>query len=180
MKIKNLFTEDVQKILTPESLEAIEKAFEDKVTLTVESALEQQDELYAKKLKTLITTIDKDYTGKMKKVIEAVDKSNASKLINIVKLYERANGRDAKKFKKEMIGSVSAYLETFLNESFDKSDFSQAVKNKTAFNVLENLRNVLGVDTAMMNPEIQTAALPGAGRREERPRSRHSLQEGFV
>jgi hypothetical protein len=161
MKIKNLFTEDVQKILTPESLEAIEQAFEDKVALVSEMLLKEQDELYAEKLITLIKTIDKDHTGKMRKLIEAVDKGNASKLVKIVKLYERDSKRDAKKFKKELIGTVSAYLDTFINESIDQKDFTQAVKNNTAYNVLENLRNVLGVDTAMMNPEIQNAVLDG-------------------
>lgn len=161
MSLKNLFSEDVQKILTEESLTAIQEAFNSKVEIAVDAALLEQDDLYANKLKSLIVTLDKDRTRKMKRVVEAVDKNNASKLVKVVKLYERDSKRDAKKFKKMVVESVSQFLDTYLNEAIDSKDLAQAVKNKTAFNVLENLRSVLGVDTAMMNESIKGAVLDG-------------------
>ena len=97
----------------------------------------------------------------MMRVVEAVDKNNASKMVNIVKLYERANVKDANKFKKVLIESISAYLEEFLSESIDMKDLDTAVKNRTAFDVLSNLKNVLGIDVAMMNPEIKEAVKDG-------------------
>jgi hypothetical protein len=160
--LKNLFTEDVQKVLTDETLTAIEEAFNEKVDLNVESALLEQDEIYAGKLKTLIDTIDKDHTKKMKRLIEAVDKSNASKLVKIVKLYERDSKVDAKRFKKTLIESISTYLDEYLKESINAEDFSQAVKNKTAFNVLKNLQKVLAVDSAMIKESVQEAVIDGA------------------
>jgi hypothetical protein len=162
MSLKNLFSEDVQKILTEESLTAIQEAFESKVELAVEAALVEQDDQYASKLKTLITTLDKDRTKKMKRVVEAVDKNNASKLVKIVKLYERDSKRDAKKFKKQVVETVGQFIDTYISEAVDQKDIAQAVKNKTAFNVLENLRSVLGVDVAMMNKSIKGAVMDGA------------------
>lgn len=159
MSLKNLFSEEVQKILTEDSLNAIQEAVNSKVELAVSTALEEQDTLYAEKLGTLISTIDKDHTKKMIRLVEAVDKNNASKLVKIVKLYERANKSDAKKFQKQMLQTVSAYLDTFLEESIKPEDIAQAVKNKSAYNILSNLRNVLGVDTALMNPSIKEAVL---------------------
>lgn len=162
MSLKNLFSEDVQKILTEESLTAIQEAFDSKVELAVETALIEQDDQYATKLKTLITTLDKDRTKKMKRVVEAVDKNNASKLVKIVKLYERDSKRDAKKFKKQVVETVSQFIDAYISEAVDQQDIAQAVKNKTAFNVLENLRSVLGVDVAMMNKSIKGAVMDGA------------------
>jgi hypothetical protein len=159
--LKNLFTEDVQKVLTDETLTAIEEAFNEKVTLNVESALLEQDEIYAGKLETLINAIDKDHTNKMRKLIEAVDKSNASKLVKLVKLYEKDSKVDAKRFKKTLVESISSYLEEYISEAVDQNDISQAVKNKTAFNVLKNLQKVLAVDSAAINGSIQEAVLDG-------------------
>ena len=162
MSLKNLFSEDVQKILTEESLTAIQEAFDSKVELAVEAALVQQDDQYATKLKTLIVTLDKDRTKKMRRVVEAVDKNNASKLVKVVKLYERDSKRDAKKFKKQVVETVSQFIDAYISEAVNPQDIAQAVKNKTAFNVLENLRGVLGVDVAMMNKSIKGAVMDGA------------------
>lgn len=162
MSLKNLFSEDVQKILTEESLTAIQEAFNSKVELAVEAALTEQDDKYADKLKTLITELDKDRTKKMKRVVEAVDKNNASKLVKIVKLYERDSKRDAKKFKKQVVETVGQFIDAYIAEAVDAQDIKQAVKNKTAFSVLENMRKVLGVDMAMINGSIKDAVLDGA------------------
>jgi hypothetical protein len=159
--LKNLFTEDVQKVLTDETLNAIEEAFNDKVELTVVAALTEQDDIYASKLETLIDTLDKDRAKKLKRVIEAVDNSNASKLVKIVKMYEKDSKVEAKKFKKMLIESVSAYLDEFLKETVNQEDLAQAVKNKSAFNVLKNLQKVLAVDSVMMKESVQEAVIEG-------------------
>ena len=50
MSEKTLLPESVTEVLTEESIDTIESALKDKVTLSVEAALAQQDELYAEKL----------------------------------------------------------------------------------------------------------------------------------
>lgn len=177
--LKNLFTEDVQKVLTDETLNAIEGAFNDKVKLTVESALLEQDEVYASKLETLLNTLDKDRAKKLKIVVEAVDKSNASKLVKIVKMYERESKVDAKKFKKSLIESVSAYLDEFLKESVNHEDLAQAVKNKSAFKVLKNLQKVLAVDSVMMKESMQEAVIDGGDKISKLERENKELKTQF-
>lgn len=177
--LKNLFTEDVQKVLTDETLTAIETAFNDKVALNLESALLEQDEIYASKLQTLITSIDKDHTKKMKRILESVDKANASKLVKLVKMYEKDAKLTAKKFQTMLIGSVSSFLDEYIKESVNQEDFSQAVKNKTAFRVLENLRNVLAVDSAMMNESVQGAVLDGKDKLDSVTRENAELKKQF-
>ena len=83
--LKKLFSEEIQEVITDETLTAIQEAFDSKVELSVESALIEQDNLYAVKLKTLVTTLDQDRSKKMMRVVEAVDKNNASKMVNIVR-----------------------------------------------------------------------------------------------
>jgi hypothetical protein len=159
--LKNLFSEDVQKILTDETISAIESAVEDKVDLAVESALLEQDELYAEKLQNLVGAIDKDHTNKMRRIVESVDKDRTAKLVKVIKKYERDQNVDLKKFKKQLVESVSSYLDVFLEESLPKKDLEIAVKNKTAYSVLENLRKVLAIDSAVMKESISSAITEG-------------------
>lgn len=157
MKIKDLLNEDIKGILSEDSIVAIQEAFDNKVA----EALEEQDSIYADKLKELIGSIDKDHTKKLHRVVESVDKNNASKLINVVKQYNRSLKVEAKNTKKQVIKSVSAYLDEFLLESISKEDLAQAVKNKTAFNILSELRGILSVDSALMQESVKSAIFDG-------------------
>jgi len=161
MKIKDLLTEDVVNVLSETSLDAIQEAFDKKVELTTEAALVEQDELYAKKLEELVLRIDKDHTSKMNRIIEAVDKDRAQKLMKVVNVYERALKEDGKTYKKQLVKSISRYLSEFLEESISKEDLAIAVKNKTAFNVLSELRSVLAVNSVVMKESVQEAILDG-------------------
>jgi len=161
MKIKDLLNKDAVEVFSESSLDAIQEAFDTKVNLATESALIAQDELYAKKLDTLIKTIDKDHTAKMKKIVEAVDQDRAQKLLKVVKKYERTLNEDASQYKQQLVGAVSAYLDEFLEESISTEDLATAVKNKSAMSVLGKLRNVLSVGSVMMNESIQEAVLDG-------------------
>ena len=162
-KSKNLFSEDVQKSLglSDESVTAIQEALEAKIELAVEAALAEQDEVYADKLKVLMESVDKDRTLKMKKIMEAFDKNATSKLVKVIKKYEREQRTDLLTFKKQLTESVSEFLDEFIEESLPKEDFSQAVKNKTAYSVLENLRKVLAIDSAVMKESVSGAIMEG-------------------
>ena len=160
---QNLFSEDVQKSLglSDESVNAIQEALEAKVDLAVEAALVEQDEVYATKLGSVMESLDKDRTIKMKKLMEAFDRDKTAKLVKVVKKYEREQQGDLIRFKKQLTESVSAYLEEFLSESIPAKDIEQAVKNKTAMNVLENLRRVFAIDSAVMKESVSDAILQG-------------------
>jgi hypothetical protein len=160
---QNLFSEDVQKSLglSDESVNAIQKALEAKVDIAVEAALIEQDEVYATKLGTVMESLDQDRSIKMKKLMEAFDKDKTTKLVKVVKKYEREQQVDLIRFKKQLTESVSAYLEEFLSESIPAKDIEQAVKNKTAMNVLGNLRKVFAIDSAVMKESVSDAILQG-------------------
>lgn len=161
MSKNQLLPEQVQELLTEESLQQVEQAFKQRADLLVEAALTKQDELYATKLKDLISAIDKDHTAKLKRVVEAVDQANASKLLKVVKKYEKEVNRDATNFKQTLVESISNYLEEYIDEAIPAQAIEEAVKNKTAINVLSNLRSVLAVDTALMSESVKDAVLDG-------------------
>ena len=161
MNIDKFLPEQVKSLLTEESLSSIKDAFDAKANLLVEAALIEQDELYATKLKSLIAAIDKDHTTKLKRVIEAVDRTNANKLLNVVKKYEKEINQGAKNFKDTLVESISDYIEEFIDEAIPAEAINEATKNRTATEVLSNLRKVLAVDSALMNESIKDAVIDG-------------------
>ena len=161
MKVKNILPDEAKQILSEESMQVIESAFSKKLELTVEAALTEQDDLYAKKLEHLMAAIDKDHTSKLKRVVEAVDKSNANKLVKVIKKYERELTTEAKSFKLTLTEAISNYLEEFLDEAIPAQAIAEATKNRTAREVLGNLRKVLAIDSALMSESVQGAVIDG-------------------
>jgi len=161
MSIKTILPDEATEILTEESFKVIEEAFNTKLQLAVEAALTEQDDLYSAKLVELISAIDKDHTTKLKRVVEAVDKNNANKLVKVIKKYEREINTEAKVFKVTLTESISNYLEEFLEESIPTAAIIEATKNRTAREVLNNLRRVLAIDSALMSESVQGAVVDG-------------------
>ena len=161
MNIENILPQQAKDLLTEESLSSIQQAIEAKTGVLVEAALVEQDELYASKLKQLITAIDKDHTAKLKRVVEAVDRTNAAKLLSVVKKYEKEINQGAASFKNTLVESISDYLEEFINEAIPVEAIEEATKNRTATEVLGNLRKVLAVDSALMSESVKDAVIDG-------------------
>ena len=157
----NSLPNQAEEVLTEESVEAIETAIEEKIQLSVESALTNQDELYADKLQELVMAIDKDHTSKLNRVVEAVDVNNANKLIKVVKKYETELNGSASQFKTTLIESISNYLEEYIEESVPTAAIEEATKNRTAREVLSNLRKVLAVDSTLMSESVKEAVVDG-------------------
>lgn len=177
--LKNLFSEEVQSLLTEDTLNAIEEAFDNRVQLAVDKALVEQDDVYAEKLEKLLQSLDKDRTMKLQRIVESIDKKNASELVKIVRLYERANKTDAKQFQASMVKSINAYLDEYLTESVDHEDIKQAVKNTTAYNVLSNLRKVLAVNSTVVKEEFKGAVMDGKNKISTLQKENADLKKAF-
>lgn len=163
----NMIPEQAKELLSPESLTLIEKALEEKISLSVEAALTEQDELYASKLETLVKAIDKDHTAKLKRVVESIDRDNSNKLIKIASKYEKHINNDAKTFKDTLVESISQYMEEYIDEVIPADAILEATKNNTAYRVLDNLRNVLAIDSALMQESFKPAIIDGKKQIEE-------------
>jgi len=177
MKKSNALPEQAAEVLTEDSVKEIETAIEEKIQLSVESALTNQDELYAEKLDELVTAIDKDHTSKLKRVVEAVDINNANKLITVVKRYEKElNGR-ANSFKNTLVESISDYLEEYIDEAVPMQSIEEATQNRTAREVLGNLRKVLAVDSSLMSESVKEAVVDGKSQIDQLARKVTKLEK---
>lgn len=161
MSKDQLLPESVKEVLSEESVLTIEEAIKDKLTLSVEAALASQDELYSEKLQELVEAIDKDHSAKLKRIVEAVDKSNAEKLVKVINKYEGEINGGAKEFKDTLVESISDYLEEYVDEVLPADAVLEATQNRTAMEVLNNLRNVLAVDSTLMSESVKEAVLDG-------------------
>jgi hypothetical protein len=161
MNKEKALPEQAEEVLTEESVQAIETAIEEKIQLSIEAALTSQDELYAEKLQELVGAIDKDHTTKLKKVVKVVDINNANKLINVVKRYEKELTGTANTFKTTLVESISDYLDEYIEESVPTEAIEEATKNRTAREVLSNLRKVLAVDSSLMSESVKDAVMDG-------------------
>jgi len=165
-----------QNILSEESVNAIEKAFADKLNIHTEAALAKQDELYASKLQSLLEAINSDHSQKLVKVVEAIDKNNSVKLINIVKKYEAELTESASSFKEQLVESISKYLEVAIDEAIPVGAIEEATKNKQALVVLEGLRKTLAVDSALMTESIKEAVVEGKQQIDEAHQKASTLE----
>ena len=158
---KDLLPTELQDVLTEESVDAIETALKEKVELSVEAALAQQDDVYAEKLEELVKNIDTDHTAKMKRMVEAVDQHNAAKLVTVVKKYEAELNEGASDFKDTLVESISNYLEEYIEEVVPTSAIEEATRNSAAIKVLNNLRDTLAVDSSLMAESVKDAIVEG-------------------
>ena len=161
MAKKQLLPKEAAEVLTEESVGAIEGAIKDKIELQVEAALTQQDDLYAEKLHELVTAIDRDHTSKLNRVVDAVDHNNAVKLLKIIKKYEGEITTEASGFKETLVESISDYLEEYVDEAIPAKAILEATQNRTAKEVLGNLRKVLAVDSTLMSESVKEAVVDG-------------------
>jgi hypothetical protein len=169
--ISELLKAATKDILTEDVLKEIESAYEAsvdaKVRLHVEKALNEQDEDYAKKLETLLEAVDTDHVAKLNKVVAALDADRANKLKVVIEKYETALTTEAANFKNQMIDQVSNYLELYLEEKLPTAEIQEAVNNKRAANVLNEMRNMLSVDMALAQESIRDAVIDGKTRIDE-------------
>ena len=161
MAKKQVLPKEAAEVLTEESVGAIEGAIKDKIELQVEAALTQLDDLYAEKLHELVTAIDKDHTTKLNRVVEAVDTNNANKLLKVVRRYENELNHKASGFKETLVESISDYIEEYVDEAIPAKAILEATQNRTAKEVLANLRKVLAVDSTLMSESVKEAVVDG-------------------
>jgi DNA-binding phage protein len=165
MDIKQILSEATDGALNEEVLSEIENVFEqkvnEKVSIHVEQALNEQDELYTEKLKELVEKIDTDHTAKLERVVEAIDKDRTEKLKMVIEKYESELNEDAEKFQTSLVESISDYIDVYLEEKIPVESVQEAVKNTKARKILESLRNHLAVDSALEKESIKEAVIDG-------------------
>ena len=165
MDIKKQLKKVTKELLSEEALNEIqssfERAVEEKAKIHVASALVKQDEDYASKLQNLLEAIDKDHTQKLKKVVRAIDQNHGGKLKSIVEKYQTALVNEAGSFKSNIVNDVSTYLDAYIDNALPKAQIQEAVNNRRAQVVLEQIKEFLGVDAALAKKAVKSAIIDG-------------------
>ena len=163
--IRKLLKEAAGNVLTEETLDAIELAVEkrsdEKARLQVESAVEKLDEDYAGKLEQLLEAIDRDSAYKMRLVVEAMDKKHTMMLKKVINKHNKVIVEDARTFKNRLVKTLSKYLIEYVDDAIPTESINEAVKNRKAAIVLENLKKSLGVSSMLMKESVKEAIFDG-------------------
>lgn len=162
---QELLKEVTKDILSEESLNQIQEAFDaavsERVDIHVEKALVEQDDNHAGKLEQLLEAIDNDHTAKLEKLVEAIDTNHAQKLQVIVNRYKKSLNEEAVHLKESLVDNISNYLELYVDKVVPTEQITEAVNNKRAKSVLKELREVLAVDGMLAKDTVRDAIQDG-------------------
>jgi hypothetical protein len=179
--ISQILKEAAKDILTEETLTQIKEAFDqavnEKVQIHVEKALVEQDEDYTNKLQHFIEATDKDHIAKLTRVVEALDANNASKLQLVIQNYSKIINESASQFKEELVHKISDFLELYIEEKIPQEQIEEAVSNQNAKILLQNLKETLAVDTALLSNVFKGALLDGKSQIEEAKKAKSDLEK---
>lgn len=179
--IKDTLKEATKDLLTEETLNGIQTAFdqavEDKVSLHVEKALIEQDEDHAVKLEKLLEAVDTDHTDKLKSIVSAIDKNHSQKLKAVVHKYTNTLNEEANQFKDSVVDNISNYIELYIDDVIPVEDIKSAMENKHAANKLAQMRQDLAVDSAMTTTVVREAVVDGKKQIEQKSKEVETLNE---
>jgi hypothetical protein len=184
MSVKNILSEQFKDIITEETLNSIEEAFQQAVTesvnqkigLETENVKNKLDEEYTAKLQTLVEKIDDDHTAKLKKLVEAIDTDHAVKLQKLVKdidkkhtkmletvieKYEGQMKQEAQGLQESLVEQISNYLDLYLDKAVPTKQISEAVENIKAVQQLKQIRQIVGINEEFIDQEVKEALIDG-------------------
>lgn len=169
MKIEDILNQAGEGVLKEESVKLLTDAFNDAVTtqlqervdIEVKSALEKLDEEHSTSLENLLEAIDIDHSNKLTSVLQKIDEDHTKKLQAIIEHYEKVISEDAKSFKEELVEMVSGYLDTYLNKAIPREELTEAVSNKRAQKILEQIKQLVAIDENFVNDTIREAVEDG-------------------
>lgn len=167
MNISAILSKLDNGVLSEDSANDIASAFEaavnekvnDRISLEIEKALNEQDEDHALKLKNLIEAIDKDHTEKLNQVVEAINENHTEKLVKVVNHYRSVLNEKAERFSNKVVEEMSNYLDLYLDKIIPKEQLSEAVANTYAINQLEQVRKIVGFNPAAVNEDIKNVVI---------------------
>jgi hypothetical protein len=184
MDFKQILKEQFKDLITEETLTAVHEAFEAAVNdkaeqraeLQVEAAITKIDEDHTAKLETLVESIDADHTAKLQKLVEAIDFDHAiklkkvltkideehtAKLQQVIEKYETTLNEEAESFRTRLVDEVSNYMDLYLEKVVPTEQVNEAVENIRSRKVLEQIRQLVGINEEFVDSEVKEALLDG-------------------
>ena len=167
--IADLLPEAITKHLSEESLAALKEEFEnlveskvaDRLAVATAAAEASLDEEVNKQTTELVHKIEEAHKLGLEKVVNHLTEKYEDNLAKVRNYYKNQLGREALKFKNQLVESVSNYIDSRIDKLVPYAEVKAAVKNDSAMRVLESFKNILNVNEATVNTSIRSAVLDG-------------------
>ena len=167
--IADLLPEAITKHLSEESLAALKEEFEnlveskvaDRLAVATAAAEASLDEEVNKQTTELVHKIEEAHKLGLEKVVNHLTEKYEANLAKVRNYYKNQLGREALKFKNQLVESVSNYIDSRVDKLVPYAEVKAAVKNDSAMRVLANFKNILNVNEATVNASIRSAVLDG-------------------
>lgn len=161
----SLFTEETMTQISSIIEEKVNTTVQDRVTLAVESALQEKDEEVTKKTQHLIETfrsnIDQDHTAKIKFIVEKLNEDHMNKLLTLKEKYDGLLEKTAVDHKNQLVEAVDRFFEKYIDENLPKQQILEAAKNVHVQELLEQVRRVAGIDKSYIKENVAKGILDG-------------------
>lgn len=158
---EDVLTEDSKKMLSEAFDEAVSAAVNEKLDLEVTDALQKLDEDHSAKLEQLLEAIDTDHSQKLMAVLAKIDEDHTEKLQFLVKQHNKALNEDAAEFKENLLNQLSNYIELYVEKAIPREEIAEAVSNKRAQKILEQMKQMIALDDSFINETIKEAVEDG-------------------
>jgi len=182
--IKSILSEQFKDLITEETLNTLEEAFQqaveekskEKIQLESENVAQKLNEEFQQKLDETIQKIDEDHSAKLTKLVEAIDMDHTAKLQKYVKKVNQKHeavveslkaehatqlNEEVQNFQEKIVEEVSNYLDLYIDKNLPKDQISEAVKNIKAANQLNQIRQIVGITEEFIDSEIKEALVDG-------------------
>lgn len=177
----SLFTEETIAKISSLIEEKVNEKIQDKIDLAVESALETQDEEVTQKTKHLVETfrknIDQDHTAKIKFVVEKLNADHMEKLLTLKEKYDNLLKETAVTHKEQLVEATNLFFEKYLDKAIPRQQIMEAARNHHVRNLLEQVREVAGVDETYIHENIKTGILDGKKKMDQLLRENAELKK---
>lgn len=177
----SLFTEETIAKISSLIEEKVNEKIQDKIDLAVESALETQDEEVTQKTQHLIETfrnnIDQDHTAKIKFVVEKLNADHMEKLLTLKEKYDKLLKETAVTHKQQLVEATNLFFEKYLDKAIPHKQILEAARNKHVQNLLEQVREVAGIDESYIQENIKEGILDGKKKMDQLLRENAELKK---
>lgn len=157
----DILTEDSKKMLIEAFDDAVNVRVSERVEIEVKDALQKLDEDHSVKLEQLLEAIDSDHTQKLVAVLEKIDTDHSEKLVYLVKRHAKIMKEDAAQFKEKLISQLSGYLDVYIEKAIPRDELKEAVSNKRAQRMVEQMKQIISLDDSFVNETIKEAVEDG-------------------
>lgn len=170
--VGDLIRESMGDVISPELAdkinvmfqEAVDKQVAQKIQLTVENELDKQDAQHAEELEKLLENVDSDHLEKTKKLLSAMDENYSSKLVAYSKKMEKQLNENAQQFQTALKESISNFLDSYIDKAIPMKTIEEAVQNTRSLRMIEQIKNVIGIDPAFVSRSVKSAVMEAKDR----------------